>query len=136
MAMGYKQLLKKIREDGKIEIPRDVSATTLARACYMQSCMNNGTDLWWESGYRLYDAIGDMLTFIRSHFFHGEKWANDNTLAYNLESAAYPLYEVLDKKGKFGLASRTLMDYVVRGAMVSGRRKARDLSKFNQEVML
>ena len=132
--VGYKQLAKLMADnDGVIDLPAGITPFALAKACYVQFCTNEGWDAWWDGEYRLYDAFGDMLTFIRSTFVDGERWATDNTLMAWPEDDAYRLYEILDQKGKFSKASRILMDFVVRGETTM-IRKRRGTTGYEQAV--
>ena len=131
--VGYKQLAKMLEDDEIVHLPWGVTAFALAKSAYMQRCMNEGWDGWWDDEYRLYDAFGDMLTFISSSFIDGGKWVTDNTLMAEPESSAYRLFEILDQKGVFSKASRILMDFVVRG-QTTMIRKRRNTTKYKQDA--
>ncbi len=133
--VGYKQLKAQLDGafGGLIDLPANVTPFALAKACYMQFYTNEGWDAWLDEEYRLYDAFGDMLTFIRSTFVDGERWVTNSAIMAEPEDSAYRLYEILDQKGKFSKASRILMDFVVRGEATT-IRKRRSATKYEQSA--
>ena len=133
--VGYKQLKAQLDGafGGLIDLPANVTPFALAKACYVQFCINEGWDAWRDEYYRLYDAFGDMLTFIGSTFVDGERWMTNSAIMSEPEDSAYRLYEILDQKGKFSKASRILMDFVVRGE-ATVIRKRRGTTEYEQAV--
>ena len=133
--VGYKQLKDQLDGafGGLIELPANVTPFALAKACYTDRYMIEGWDAWRDYEYRLYDAFGDMLTFIRSTFVDGERWVTNSAIMSEPDDSAYRLYEILDQKGKFSKASRILMDFVVRGEATT-IRKRRGTTEYEQAI--
>jgi hypothetical protein len=71
----------------------------------------------------LADAIGHMITWVRSTFAGGQDWARRSDIGVRPTSRGYYLYLVLDKSGKFGLAARKFWDFCLRGEAKQGRRR-------------
>ena len=133
--MNYKKLSELLEENDKIPFTNDIWPSTLAKAAYWWWCEQTGWEPWFDASIRLYGAIDIMLKFISDKFEGGEEWTRMSAVV-DPDSPGHDLWLSLETTGKFSMASRYLMDFVVRGeAKMVRRRKGIEWKKWTQEEL-
>lgn len=114
---GYKQLSRLLEENDwrLVQLPANVTPFALAKCAWEHWAWEDGYDAYYNPDCRLYDAIGDLLSFIQSKFVGGVEYSRDVSIPNLPASPGYYLWLALDVTGKFSEAARMLMDFTVRG---------------------
>ena len=133
--MNYKELSELLEEYDVIPFTNDIWPSTLAKAAYWWWCEQMGWERWLDADFRLYDAIDIMLKFISDKIEGGVEWTRMSAVV-DPNSRGHDLWLILETTGKFSMASRYLMDFVVRGdPTMRRRRKGIAWEKWTQEEL-